>query len=66
MNRKVQEFIQQNAKNDYVAIFNPLLFETNGQRNYDYVTLIKIEPQEQLKRLLNRNSFLTPKPQWKE
>lgn len=61
VNRKVQEFIQQNAKNDYVAIFNPLLFETNGQRNYDYVTLIKIEPQEQLKRLLNRNSFLTPK-----
>ena len=31
------------------------------KRNYDYVTLIKIEPQEQLKRLLNRNSFLTPK-----
>ena len=32
VNRKVQEFIQQNAKNDYVAIFNPLLFETNGQK----------------------------------
>ncbi|MEI8388571.1 MAG: dephospho-CoA kinase, partial [bacterium] len=58
--RRVEEFIQKNKSNKNVAIFNPLLFETNKQSHYDYVVLIKIDPQEQLKRLLSRNSFLTP------
>jgi len=58
--RKVEEFIQKNKNRKVVAVYNPLLFETNKQSDYDYVVLIKIDPQVQLKRLLSRNSFLTP------
>lgn len=56
---KIKEFISENQADDFVAVFNPLLFETGKQKNYDYVALIKINPVEQLKRLLQRNSFLT-------
>lgn len=55
----VDNFVKENEKEKYVAIFNPLLYETGKQKNYDKVLFIKIGPQLQLKRLLARNSFLT-------
>jgi dephospho-CoA kinase len=38
--RKIEEFIQENESSKVVAVYNPLLFETNKQSNYDYVVLI--------------------------
>lgn len=55
----VNDFVNENENERYVAIFNPLLYETGKQKDYDKVLFIKIGPQLQLKRLLNRNSFLT-------
>ena len=57
--KSVEDFVNENENEKYVAIFNPLLYETGKQKNYDRVLFIKIGPQEQLKRLLARNSFLT-------
>ena len=56
--KSVDDFVKENEKEKFVAIFNPLLYETNKQKDYDKVLFIKIGPQLQLKRLLNRNSFL--------
>jgi dephospho-CoA kinase len=55
----VDNFVKENKEEKYVAIFNPLLFETGKQKDYDKVLFIKIGPQLQLKRLLARNPFLT-------
>ena len=55
----VDNFVKENESEKYVAIFNPLLYETGKEKNYDKILFIKIGPQIQLKRLLARNSFLT-------
>jgi len=55
----VDNFVKENESEKYVAIFNPLLYETGKEKNYDKVLFIKIGPQLQLKRLLARNPFLT-------
>lgn len=60
VNKKVGEFLKQNESSDYAAIFIPLLFETNQQKNFDYVAMVKVKPDIQLERLLKRNAFLTP------
>ena len=57
----VDNFVKENEKESYVAIFSPLLYETGTQDKYDKVLFIKIGPQLQLKRLLARNPFLTEK-----
>lgn len=57
--QSVDDFVKENENEKFVAIFNPLLYETNKQKDYDKVLFIKIGPQLQLKRLLGRNSFLT-------
>lgn len=57
--KAVDDFVRENEAKRYVAIFNPLLYETGKQKDYDKVLFIKIGPQLQLKRLLARNSFLT-------
>ncbi len=57
--KAVDNFVADNKNAPFVGIFIPLLFETNGMSKYDYVTLLTINPEEQLKRLLSRNSFLT-------
>ena len=56
---KVAEFVEQNEYEKYVAVINPLLFETKSQGNYDKTLFIKIGPQLQLERLLHRNPNLT-------
>lgn len=57
--QSVDDFVKENENEKFVAIFNPLLYETNKEKAYDKVLFIKIGPQLQLKRLLERNSFLT-------
>ncbi|MCQ2754732.1 MAG: dephospho-CoA kinase, partial [bacterium] len=57
----VDDFVAENKNEKFVAIFNPLIYETGKQKNYDKILFIKIGPQLQLKRLLLRNSFLTEK-----
>lgn len=57
--QKVDEFVNENKEETFVAIFSPLLYETGTQKDYDKILFIKIGPQLQLKRLLARNPFLT-------
>ena len=57
----VNDFVKANKEEKYVAIFNPLIYETEKQKDYDKILFIKIGPQIQLKRLLERNPFLTEK-----
>ena len=59
VNQRVEEFVEKNEQDKYVAIFNPLLFETGNQKKYDKTLFIKIGPQLQLERLLKRNPYLT-------
>ena len=56
---KVEEFVKENEDEKFVAIFNPLLFEKGAQKNYDKTLFIKIGPQLQLERLMQRNPYLT-------
>ncbi|MCQ2740228.1 MAG: dephospho-CoA kinase [bacterium] len=55
----VDNFVKVNNSEKFVAIFNPLIFESKKQKKYDKILMIKIDPKLQLERLLQRNSFLT-------
>ncbi len=54
---KVNEFFEENAKEDIVFVSVPLLFETGQESMFDKIIFISADEDVRLKRLMQRNNY---------
>lgn len=57
INKKVDEFFEENKNEKIVFIAIPLLFETNQQNKFDKIIFISSDENIRVKRLIERNNY---------
>lgn len=55
--KKISEFFDKNSGEKITAAVVPLLFEAKMENMFDYIILVTINEEIQLKRLMKRNNF---------
>ena len=54
---KVEEFYNENSKEDFVFVAIPLLFETKQEDNFDKIIFVSADYDVRLNRLIQRNGY---------
>ena len=54
---KVEEFYNENSKEDFVFVSIPLLFETKQENNFDKIIFVSADYDVRLNRLIQRNGY---------
>jgi len=54
---KIEEFFEENKNKKLAAACVPLLFEAGMEDMFDYIVFVGIDPEIQLKRLIERNNL---------